>query len=322
MSNRLLKSIKCEISKPLTIIINQSLETGIFPDALKVAKVKPLFKKGDNCCLNNYRPISLLPTISKIFERVMYTQLYYYFNVNNLLSEQQYGFRSQHSTELASVKLVDFILKEMDNIRDIKIPASIFLDLSKTFDTLNFDILLRKLQHYGIDGNSLNLIKSYLTNRFQYVQFENSDSSLLEVKTGIPQGSILGSLFFSILINDLVNCSTKFQFLMYADDTTIYFNLNDFPLINREIEINSELEKVNTWLKLNKLAINVDKSKCMFFQKRRSITPLKFLMNNRAIDVVHSFNYLGIMLDANMSWKSHIAMVSNKLPELMEYCID
>ena len=316
ISNRLLKSIKCEISKPLTIIINQSLETGIFPDALKVAKVKPLFKKGDNCCLNNYRPISLLPTISKIFERVMYTQLYYYFNVNNLLSEQQYGFRSQHSTELASVKLVDFILKEMDNIRDIKIPASIFLDLSKAFDTLNFDILLRKLQHCGIDGNSLNLIKSYLTNRFQYVQFENSDSSLLEVKTGIPQGSILGPLFFSILINDLVNCSTKFQFLMYADDTTIYFNLNDFPLINREIEINSELEKVNTWLKLNKLAINVDKSKCMFFQKRRSITPLKFLMNNRAIDVVHNFNYLGIMLDANMSWKSHIAMVSNKLSRI------
>ena len=192
-------SIKCEISKPLTIIINQSLETGIFPDALKVAKVKPLFKKGDNCCLNNYRPISLLPTISKIFERVMYrpTQLYYYFNVNNLLSEQQHGFRSQHSTELASVKLVDFILKEIDNIRDIKIPASIFLDLS-----LNFDILLRKLQHYGIDGNSLNLIKCYLTNRFQYVKFENSDSSLLEVKTGIPQGSILGPLFFSILIND------------------------------------------------------------------------------------------------------------------------
>ena len=316
ISNRLLKSIKCEISKPLTIIINQSLETGIFPDALKVAKVKPLFKKGDNCCLKNYRSISLLPTISKIFERVMYTQLYYYFNVNNLLSEQQYGFRSQHLTELASVKLVDFILKEMDNIRDIKIPASIFLDLSKAFDTLNFDILLRKLQHYGIDGNSLNLIKSYLTNRFQYVQFENSDSSLLEVKTGIPQGSILGPLFFSILINDLVNCSTKFQFLMYADDTTIYFNLNDFPPINREIEINSELEKVNTWLKLNKLAINVDKSKCMFFQKRRSITPLKFLMNNRAIDVVHNFNYLGIMLDANMSWKSHIAMVSNKLSRI------
>ena len=181
ISNRLLKSIKSEISKPLTIIINQSLETGIFPDALKVAKVKPLFKKGDNCCLNNYRPISLLPTIPKIFERVMYTQLHSYFNVNNLLSEQLCGFRSQHSKELVCVKLADYILKKMDNIRDIKIPASIFLDLSKAFYTLNFDILLRKLQHYGIDGVSLNLIKSYLTNRFQYVQYENADSGLLEV---------------------------------------------------------------------------------------------------------------------------------------------
>ena len=316
ISNKLLKSIKCEISKPLTIIINQSLKTGIFPDALKVAKVKPLFKKGDNCCLNNYRPISVLPTISKIFERVMYIQLYTFFNVNNLLSEQQYGFRSQHSTELACIKLVDYILKEMDNIRDMKIPTSIFLDLSKAFDTLNFDILLCKLKYYGIDGISLNLIKSYLTNRFQYVQFENSESGLREIKTGIPQGSILGPLFFSIVINDLVNSRTKFRFLMYADDTTIYFNLDDFPLVNREFEINCELEKVNTWLKLNKLSINVDKTKCMFFHKRRPITPLQFSMNNRAIDVVENFNYLGIILDANMSWKSHIAMVRNKLSRI------
>ena len=117
ISNKLLKSIKDEIAKPLTIIINQSLKTGIFPEALKIAKVKPLYKKGDNFCLNNYRPISLLPTISKNFERVMFTQLYSYLNAHNLLSKQQYGFRSQHSTELACVKLVDYITNEMDNIK-------------------------------------------------------------------------------------------------------------------------------------------------------------------------------------------------------------
>ena len=142
----------------------------------------------------------------------MYIQLHTYFNANNLLSEQQYGFRSQHSTELACVKLVDYIYRNMDNIRDVKIPASIFLDLSKAFDTLNFDILLCKLKYYGIDGTSHNLIKSYLTNRFQYVQFENSESGLREIKTGIPQSSILGPLFFSVFINGLVNSSAKFQF--------------------------------------------------------------------------------------------------------------
>ena len=190
------------------------------------------------------------------------------------------------------------------------------MDLSKAFDTLNFNILLNKLQYYGIDGISLSLIRSYLTDRFQYVQFENSESDLLEIKTGIPQGSILGPLFFSIMINDLVNSSNKFKFLMYADDTTIYFNLEDFPIENREVLINNELEKVNKWLKLNKLAVNVDKTKSMLFHKRRPVTPIQFSMNNRIIDVVQYFNYLGIMLDADMSWKTHVAMVRNKLSRI------
>ena len=117
---------------------------------------------------------------------------------------------------------------------------------------------------------------------------------MLEIKTGIPQGSILGPLFFSIMINDLVNSSNKFKLLMYADDTTIYFNLEDFPIENREVLINDELEKVNKWLKLNKLAVNVDKTKSMLFHKRRPITAIQFSMNNRIIDVVQHFNYLGI----------------------------
>ena len=149
------------------------------------------------------------------------------------------------------------------------------MDQSKAFDTLNFNIL-NKLQYYSINGISLSLIRSYLTNRFQYVQFENSESDLLEINTGIPQGSILGPLFVSIMNNDLVNSCNKFKFLMYADDTTIYFNLEDFPIENREVLINNELEKVNKWLKLNKLAVNVDKTKSMLFHKRRPFTPYNF----------------------------------------------
>ena len=178
----------------------------------------------------------------------MYTQLYNYFNVNNLLTEQQYGFKSKHSTELASIKLVDYIIKEIDDLRATKTPTTVYLDLSKAFDTLNYDIVFSKLELYGISGIPLALIKSYLINRFQYVQCENMTSELLEIKTGIPQGSILGPLFFSILINDLVNSSRLFSFLMYADDTTNYVNLKDFPANNREIAINKELDKVNVWL--------------------------------------------------------------------------
>ena len=243
ISNKLLKAIGTELNKPLTIIINQCLLTGIFPDLLKIAKVKPLFKRGDACQLNNYRPISLLPTISKVFERVIYSQLYTYFSENNL-SEQQYGSRAQHSTELASVKLVDNIITQMDSVHDVKTPVTIFSDLSKAFDCLNYNIFLSKMEYYGVSGTSLALVKSYLTNRDQYVQFESCKSDLLEIKTGIPQGSILAPLFFSILINDIVNSSIKFSFLMYADDTTIYFNLEDF---------NRELEKLNIWFQLNKL---------------------------------------------------------------------
>ena len=163
ISNKLLKSIGTELSKPLTIIINQCLLTGIFLGLLKIAKVKPLFKRGDVCQLNNYRPISLLPTIFKVFERVIYSQLYTYFSENNLLSEQQYGFRAQHSTELASIKLVDNIITQMDSVHNVKTHFTIFGDLSKAFDCLNYNIFLSKMEYYGVFETSLALVKSYLT---------------------------------------------------------------------------------------------------------------------------------------------------------------
>ena len=140
----------------------------------------------------------------------------------------------------------------------------------------------------------------------------------MEIKTGIPQGYILGPLFFSILINDIVNSSMKFSFLMYADDTMIYFNLKDFPAINREQEINRELEKLNIWFQLNKLTLNIDtcKTKCMLFHKRRAVPPINMSMNYIPIDIVPHFNYLGIILDEHLSWKTHVAMVSGKLSKI------
>ena len=216
--------------------------------------VSPLLKKGDNTLLSNYRPISLLPTISKIFERIIYNKLSNYFNDSNLLAEQQYGFRRRHSTELAAVKLIDFISHEMESGHT---PTNIYVDLSKAFDTIDYDILLDKLSYYGISGRALKLLKSYLLDRKQYVVYNNCNSNLVDVTTGVPQGSILGPLLFSIYINDLIHVTEKLKFIMYADDTTIYFNLEDFDPATIERDINSELEKINVWLKLNILSLNV-----------------------------------------------------------------
>ena len=176
----------------------------------------------------------MLPTISKIFERIIYNQRSKYFNDSNLLAEQ-YGFWPGHSTELAAVKLVDFISHEMESGNTL---GNIYVDLSKAFDTINYDILLDKLSYYGISGTALNLLKSYLLDRKQYAVYNNCNSNLVDVTTGVPQGSILGPLFFSIFINDLIHVTDKLNFIMYAYDTTIYFSLEDFdPATRKEILI-------------------------------------------------------------------------------------
>ena len=314
ISNTSLKVIKASISQSLTIIINQMLTTGIFPDAFKVSKVIPLYKKGDSSLLVNYRPISLLPTISKIFEKVIHDQLYDYFDKYNLLAEQQYGFRKQHSTEYTAVQLIDHVSKEMENG---KTPTNVYIDLSKAFDTLTFDILLFKLKYYGVTDTALDLMKSYLINRKQYFVFNSCQSDYSEIYTGVPQGSILGPLLFSIYINDLINVSNRLNFLMYADDTTIYFNLKEFEYLNRERDINSELKKGNTWLKLNELSLDAQKTKLMFFQrKQKQFDEINVQINGTQIERVESFNFLGIMLDENLTWKSHIEMVAKKISKV------
>ena len=167
ISSKVLRQVGDIVAYPLTIIINQSLCTGIFPNRLKLAKVIPLYKKYDNKLFGNYRPISLLSSLSKVFEKIVFDQLYDYLITNGLLFESQYGFRKQHSTELAALELTDRIRREMDQNR---IPFSVFLDLSKAFDILNHHISLSKLEYYGIRSTALQWFKSYLTERQQLVK--------------------------------------------------------------------------------------------------------------------------------------------------------
>ena len=257
ISTEHLKFINKDISKCLTLIINQSLNSGIFPDKLKVAKVTPIFKKGDKQIITNYRPISVLPVISKIFETVIHEQLSEYFVTNNLFSPQKYGFRKNLSTELAALELLDRLLIQLDSR---KIPINFYIDLSKAFDSLRHDILLQKLLYYGITNKAL-LLESYLKNRKQFVQIGDVRSTMKQVLTGVPQGSIIGLLFFNIFINAIVKACDKFAFILYADDTTLNSTLDCFGKNTDEIEnsITYELQKVFKWFVVNKLCLNISK---------------------------------------------------------------
>lgn len=320
ISMKVIKLLDSNILEPLTLNINQSLTTGIFPDDLKIAKVLPIYKKDDDTLFDNYRPISLLPAISKLFERIVYNQLYNYFVLNKLLYYSQHGFRKLHSTETATLEFVDKIIQHLDSGN---IPVAIFIDLSKAFDTIDHQILLYKLQYYGVSGTALNWFRSYLSNRSQYVQFEDVSSSKHNLSTGVPQGSILGPLLFIIYVNDICFASEKFKAILYADDTSIespLCNFNFSPSATEDIlsdSINTELNIINNWFTVNKLSLNSKKTKYMIFhfpQLRLNHLPdIKLKIGNSEIEKCSQFNFLGITLDETLSWRPHVTSIGNKI---------
>ena len=315
ISMKFIKAIAPSIVLPLTAILNQSLLTGIFPDQMKIAKVIPMFKKENRELMDNYRPVSLLSAFSKIFERAAYNQIYNYFTSNNLFYENQYGFRQQHSTELASLELIDRIFEDLNKENN---PITIFMDLSKAFDTLDHKILIKKLHYYGIRGTALNWFISYLSNRKQFVQINSYKSSMLPLNTGVPQGSILGPLLFLIYMNDIPNSSDLFDFILFADDTSLksFINTRNFLLSLASSKLNLELSKVNDWLAVNKLSLNIKKTKFMIFHtSKKNIQNCipNLQIGGVEIERVQNFNFLGLKINENLSWKPHTDMIANKI---------
>ena len=307
---KILKKTSHLYLEPLQHILQLSLSQGIFPKELKLAKIVPLYKNGDEMELNNYRPISILPAFSKILERLMYNRCINFFDNFGVLHNLQFGFRQKHGTNLAMIHLIDKIASE---INDNNVVMGLFIDLKKAFDTVDHKILLKKLEYLGIRGIALNWFYSYLEERKQFVQFNNTKSNQLSVKCGVPQGSILGPLLFILYINDLPMVSNLFTSLLFADDTSIFMagkNINDVILL-----MNSELKKLVKWLYINKLSLSIEKTNYMVFRSpRKKISRFcEITIDSIVIRELEKIKFLGVILDNKLIWNEHIQNVKNKI---------
>ena len=307
---KLLKVLKPYISQPLANIFNQSIILGIFPDKLKYAKVISIHKKGSPTDPSNYRPISLLSIFSKIFEKLMHKRLYEFLDKMNIFYSLQFGFREKHSTNHALISMTESIRNTIDNG---KFGCGVFIDLKKAFDTVNHDILLKKLEHYGVRGIALDWFASYLSNRKQYVSVNGHISDYLNITCGVPQGSVLGPLLFLIYINDLPNISKLLSFYLFADDTNIYFEAPDMFTLQKIM--NRELRYVKKWLDANKLALNIEKTNFVVFHStaKKVHEPVVLKFGRKKISRVKYVKFLGVLLDETLSWKYHLIELSRKL---------
>ena len=307
----LIKQSSNIISPILEKLYNKCMHAGVFPEELKVGRISPIYKKDNEELMENYRPVSTLPIFGKIFEKIIYCRMYSYFISQRHINENQFGFRKGHSTSHAlnySVSHIEEALKEKKHI------LGIFIDLSKAFDTIDHVTLLHKLRNYGIRGNALDLITSYLTGRNQYTHVLGEDSEKLAIQYGVPQGSVLGPLLFLIYINDICNTTTMCNFVLFADDTNIFVVANSKSEVYEKA--NTVLRLVNNYMICNKLHIN--RKKCCYMYFSPSISSytddeLSLFISNYEISKVSEAKFLGVIIDEKLNWEPHIRNLVTKL---------
>ena len=315
LSNKLLKQAIYPLASPLKKLIDLSFKTGYVPSQMTIAKVIPIHKEGEKSSFNNYRPIAIISTIGKLIEKVVHHQLYNFLESQDILTPSQFGFRTHHGVEHPLLLFADRVKRSFDKKLS---NVSVFLDLKKAFDTVNFTILLAKLSHYGINGVELKWFKNYL-NRKQFVVAGEVISDIFSMLCGIPQGTVLGPLLFLIFVNDFAFATTLLS-LLFADDCTLQGEGADIPTLISLV--NSQLVVAEKWFSANLLTLNVKKSKYIIFEysPQASNTPLPPLtIGSNILDRVGtglqetSIRFLGVQVDDQLLFKDHIALLKKKL---------